>query len=161
MGGHRAHRVVHRLVVTVGKEAGPGTDRGNAVTPGPQPRRQAAYRQIIKARRPRGWYEVARKSFPAALVMFAQQGEEFPLRMVVWGGAHICGKERPVPPADLVIREIANPQWVAPKRRDPLGRHTLEDRFQRGIERILPDELHGAAEIELRRARQADVARRE
>src|SRR5438067_10648705 len=93
--------------------------------------------------------------------MFAQQGDEFLLCMVVRGSAHIGGKERSVPPADLVIREIANAQRLAAKWRNRLGRHTLEDSLQSGIERILPDELHGAAEIELRRARQTDGARRE
>src|SRR5262249_58757464 len=76
--------------------------------------------QVVERGGPAWRNEVAREGVRRVVVVLAQDGEEALLGGVAGGQLHEEGVQRPVPPADLVVGEVADAVRVA-----PVGRHQL------------------------------------
>jgi len=141
---------VDETVVALGHHAGPAADDLDAVATGPEMRCHALARQEMReggdARRGR---EVAREAVPVVAVDLAQERHEPLLGVIGRGLLQIEGEERAVPPAHLVVGEVADAEGAALvgcHQAAGSGAHAL---LGRGVEGIDPVEARRAAELQV------------
>src|SRR5262249_52412841 len=93
------------------------------------------------------WHKVAQKSFPGVRIVLAQERHQLLFGVIRGRELQIIGKQRAVPPANFIIREIANAVGTVFVRRHQTmcpGAHVL---FHGRAKGIAPDEKRLASEL--------------
>jgi hypothetical protein len=93
--------------------------------------------------------------------MLAQHRHPALLGEIIGRLRRVVDEQRAGPPADFVVREIADPVWRVAVGRDQFAGLDHHSRFDRGVERVEPMELGIAAKLEVNHDRHRQLLRRQ
>src|SRR5215471_17436717 len=117
----------------------------------------AALEECLKGGDAGRWHKVAQKSFPGVSIVLAQERHQLLFGVIRGRELQIISKQRAVPPANFIIREIANAVGTAFVWRHQTmrpGAHVLFHGWAKGI---APDEKRLASEFQVGHERQGEL----